>query len=173
MKKKNKEKSLFESVFGTEETKKPEDLSPADQETMEYYQQIKEGLETEISDDIRQRLAEKVPAYNLKEVIRLFPAESNSYRKNEVRLAAASDNLKPGLVSLSFFDREMLWLVKINKEGNEKAKVYLFSAGKKEYRSATLTLQPEGKVIRFGESQNLVEDFVPDVIESVLVELEI
>lgn len=173
MKKKNREKSLFESVFGNEENKKPDELSQADKETMEFYEQIKDGLEKEISNEIRERLADKIPAYNLREVIKLFPAESNFYRKNEVRLAAASDNLKPGLVSLSFFDREMHWLVKINREGAEKAKVYLFSAEKKDYKSATLTLQPDGKVIRFSAAQNLVEDFVPDVIDSISVEIDI
>lgn len=173
MKKKNREKSLFESVFGTEESKKPDNLSQADKETMEFYEQIKDGLETEISDEIRARFADKIPAYNLKEVIELFPAESNTYRKNEVRLAAASDDLKPGLVSLSFFDHEMLWLVKINREGAERARVYLFSAEKKGFKSAKLTLQPAGKIIRFSESQNLAEEFVPDVIESISVELDI
>lgn len=90
MKKKNKEKSLFGFIFGDKKTEHPENLSVNEKETMQFYQEIKDSLESELTDEVKSRLAEKIPAYGLNDVIELFPSETNNFRKNEVRLAAAS-----------------------------------------------------------------------------------
>jgi len=134
-------------------------------EAVEFYKQLKANSEKSLSENIRKKIAEKIPAYRPLEVIELFPLQehlnSNQSRKN---LAAAEKILTPKITTKTFVDNIKEYLIKVLNFSNE-TKIFIFSTKDEVVRNFDIYILPQNLKYHF-------EDNLEPLIINALIEPE-
>jgi len=142
------ERDIFNFVFFPE-TLSPEKFAFLEKkednfEPVEYYRQLKKAISSELTDEVREKIAERIPAYKLIKVIELFPVKDETpKRTSDVPiLAAASAAEEPAVTAKTFIDENKTFLVRLLVMGN-KTKIFTFPISNTDVTDFSITLHPE------------------------------
>jgi hypothetical protein len=107
-----------------------------------FYKELKAELEKNLSDEIKDLIAQKIPAYRNLTVIKLHPLKvPSSNKRNGNRLAAASTELKPKMTTKTFVDNDKEYLIKVLNYG-ETTKVFVFSTKDEVVKNFDIVIEP-------------------------------
>ena len=139
-------------------------------EAVEFYNQLKTNSEKFPREQIRKRLAEKIPAYRLLEVIELYPLkEQASPKQNGSKLAAAEKILTPKITTKTFVDNEKEYLIKVLNFSNE-TKVFVFSTKDEVVKNFDIHIQPQNLKYHFEDNSEPL--IINDLIEPEKIQLQ-
>lgn len=130
-----------ESLNAEKRLKISKDISLA--EMVWFYQQLKKDLGKSIDQSVKIKLADKIPAYTLSNILILHPLKSlKPVRPKINRLAAASTELKPQTSTKTFVDNEKDYMIKVLNYG-ETTKVYVFSTKDEVIKDFNIIIEPQ------------------------------
>ncbi len=170
------EKDIFYYVFspgnlGEEKLRfitENEELYPA----IEVYLDAKNSLSEEVSLSLKKKIAEKIPAYKITEVIELFPwtIEAVEFNAPPSVLVAATAKTEPGVFSKTYVDKEKNLIIRLIGTV-KKARLFVFPVSGEKLGEFTLTLNPGLQKFYFKDSQEIkILDDLPE-ITSISIEL--
>lgn len=107
-----------------------------------FYKELKSELEMNLSFTEKKLLAEKIPVYRLWAKFELLPVQEKNVKKQNVRLAAASTELKPGISTKTFIDGDKEFLIKVLSSDN-RTKVFVFSTREEIVKDFDLIIEPK------------------------------
>jgi hypothetical protein len=157
------EQDLFAFVFFPEnlgiDKKQAIESNESLKEATEFYKQLKLNSEKNPSSDIKKKLAEKIPAYKLKDVVQLYPLkEIMPQFMNGTRMAAATKELIPKTTTKTFVDSDKDYLIKVLNYGNE-TKVFVFSTKDEVVKDFDIIIEPKNLTFHFADnSEPLIID---------------
>lgn len=140
------------------------------QEPLEFYKALKQNSEKEPSSSLRKKIALKIPAYKLTDVVELYPLKE-SYRTNQngFRLAAASKELTPKMTTRTFVDKEKDYVIKVLNYSNE-TKVFVFSTKDEVVKDFDIIIEPQNLKYHFEDnSEPLV---IPHLVAAEKIQLK-
>lgn len=132
-------------------------------EFISFYMNMKLDLNTEPDIEIKKKLASRIPAYTLSNVIELYPLKSpQSHKHKSNRLAAASTELKPQTATKTFVDTEKEYIVKVLNYG-DTTKVFVFSTKDEVVKDFNIIIEPQNLEFHFDDnSEPLIIDQAVD-----------
>ncbi|AFH48038.1 Hypothetical protein IALB_0326 [Ignavibacterium album JCM 16511] len=142
------EKDLFDFVFFPTMLSKEKfsylENSGDFQDELAFFTELKKSLQTELTQQQKQLIAEKIPAYKLLNIIELYPVEQKNKRKvNGLILAAASENNnKPKVTSRTFYDDNKTYIIKVINYENT-SKIFVFSTQYEVIKNFDLIISPQ------------------------------
>jgi hypothetical protein len=150
------EQDLFNFVFFAEKLSEEKRLLiEADKslsEAVEFYTQLKLNSERELASSIKKKLAEKIPAYKLNDVIELYALKSPvTQNQNGSRMAASTRELTPKTTTKTFVDTDKDYLIKVLNHGNE-TKVFVFSTKDEVVKNFDIYIQPQNLKYHFKDN---------------------
>ena len=150
------EQDLFGYIFFPEnlsvEKKKIIETDKTFEEILEFYRHLKENALEKAGDSLRKKLADKIPAYSLLNVIRLYPLKNQKVQtKNRNRLAAASKELTPKMTTKTFVDNEKDYLIKVLNYG-EATKIFVFSTNDDIVKNFDIIIEPQNLKFHFDDN---------------------
>ncbi len=117
-----------------------------------FYKELKLGLEKNLSENIKSKIAEKIPAYRLEKEILLYPLkEPKVQKRNGNRLAAASTELKLKTSTKTFIDNDKEYLIKVLNYG-ETTKVFVFSTENEVVKNFDIIIEPQNLKYHFDDN---------------------
>lgn len=153
------EKDLFDFVFFPELLSKDKlaylENSNDFSGELAFFTELKNSLQTEISREEKELIAQKIPTYKPAEIIQLFPVETSKKRKvNGLILAAASENNnKPTVTSRTFYDDNKTYIIKVINYENS-SKIFVFSTQYEVIKNFDLVITPNN--IRYHIDDNTI-----------------
>lgn len=142
------EKDIFNFVFYPESITKEKGKfleSSADfREEIEFYSALKKSLGEELHLDVKKKIALKINAYRIGNIIYLYPVEELKKQKhsNGLVLAAASKEAKPTISTKTFYDADKTYIIKvINYE--KISKIFVFSTQYELIKDFELIILPQ------------------------------
>ena len=170
------EKDIFYYVFSPETINEEKRLFIAESEELSslvrLYTDIKNGLDEEISPDLKAKISAKIPAYKLTRVYELFPwtIEASEYNSSTAVLAAATAETEQGVFSKTFIDREKNIIIRLIGTMS-KARLFVFPVSGEKLGEFTLTLNPGLQKYYFEDSQETkILENLPE-ISSISIEV--
>ena len=150
------EQDLFAYVFFPEslglDKKQTIESDKSLNEDIEFYRQLKLNSESSLSTDIKKKLAEKISAYKLADIIELYPLRDViPQNKNGIRLAASTKELTPKTITKTFVDSEKEYLIKVLNYGNE-TKIFVFSTKDEIVRNFDVVFEPKNLTFHFEDN---------------------
>lgn len=150
------EQDIFNFVFFpnnvSEEKTKLLETDKSFSEAIEFYNQLKLNSERELTNSVKKKLAEKIPAYKLTHVIVLHPLNALTLRtQNDSRMAAATRELIPKTTTKTFVDSDKDYLIKVLNYGNE-TKVFVFSTKDEEVKNFDIVIEPQNLKFHFEDN---------------------
>jgi hypothetical protein len=142
-----KEQDLFCYIFFPESVpdkkKKMIETNNSFNEVLEFYKQMKLNSDKKPNESLKRKIANKIPAYSLSNVIKLYALkETAKPRQNGYHLAAASTELKPKMTTKTFVDNDKEYLIKILNYG-DKTKVFVFSTKDEVVKNFDIIIEPD------------------------------
>lgn len=118
----------------------------------EFYKQLKLNSEKKPSEEIKTKLALKIPAYKLEYLVDLYPLKDIIPQiQNGSRMAAGAKVLTPKTSTKTFVDRDKEYLIKVvNYE--EQTKVFVFSTKDEEVKNFDLMIEPKNLTFHFEDN---------------------
>ncbi len=141
-------------------------------ETINFYQKLKVSQNRKSGRDLKEKLANKIPAYSLLNEIYLYPLKGiREPRINKKRLAADSEskNLSPRMMSETFTDEAREYMIKILKY-ESKTKVYVFSTKNEIVKNFELVVEPSK--IRYHFKDNSEPLILDEIIGAENIRIE-
>ncbi len=137
-----------------------------------FYQEIKNTMNEELPEEIKNLIAEKIAIYRPVRTINLFPAENIDEKKNYVLpvLAAASAIETDVNYSQTFIDSNKEFLVRLINIGN-KSKIYVFATNNEIVKNFKLKISPSGKSFSMADNSSPLELETVQKIDGVEIEL--
>jgi hypothetical protein len=179
------EKDLFNYVFykDTLDGEKTGFLENSDlyKEDIDFYSSLKDYLSQEISSGLKEKIAQKIPAYQnnpdlnrdkLSNIITLYPVVEKPKRKKksgESVLTADSAELKSQHTSQTFSDEKKQYLIKLVSSESE-TKIFVFSTSESELKNVKLTLHPKEKEFFLKDNSTPLEVNESVTAESISLE---
>jgi len=157
------EQDLFCYIFFpdsvTDEKLKMIESDKSFEEILEFYRQLKLNSENKPDDVLKKKLANKIPAYSLSNVIQLYALkEPDIRRQNGNHLAADSKELKPKMTTKTFVDNDKEYLIKVLNYGNQ-TKVFVFSTKDEVVKNFDIIIEPHNLKYHFEDnSEPLIID---------------
>ena len=150
------EQDLFNFVFFieklSEEKKQSIETDKSFIEAIEFYMQLKLNSEKELTSSIKKKLAEKIPAYILNDVIELYALKSPVMQnQNDNRMAAATKELTPKTTTKTFVDNDKEYLIKVLSYSNE-TKVFVFSTKDEIVKNFDIIIEPKKLIFHFEDN---------------------
>jgi len=134
-----------------------------------FYKELKSELEKNLSDDIKSKIAGKIPTYRLAKKITLYSLkEPKAQKRNDGRLAAASTELKPKMATKTFVDNDKEYLIKVLNYG-DVTKVYVFSTKDEYVKNFDIIIEPQNLIYHFEDNSEPLKINKP--IEAEKIEL--
>lgn len=170
------EKDIFDSVFFPDlvEPSKKEIIenSPGYKYLLDFYTKIKSELNTPVSSEVKQKLANKISIYRNTQIFRLRSVNENKPRKKRdyTILAAASEAEKPEIVAKSFFDENNRFLIRVVKS-QSITRIYTFSTDGEVIQNFKLKILPSGKEFLMKNNSAPLE--IKEALEFEEVQLEL
>lgn len=169
------ERDIFQFVFYPENlsNEKLEHLktSKVFAEEIHFYKSLKNIFMEELTDEIRQKLAEKIPLYFPQKIFVLLPVkEVLKKRRNDVPVfAAASEKIKPDFTSKTFIDKSNNYLIKLLKFKNS-SKIFVFSVTGEKLTNYRVVVNPSGQTFEQSDNSSPIE--IDTLIEAESIELK-
>jgi len=117
-----------------------------------FYKELRAELEKNLSDEIKNLIAQKIPSYSNLKVIKLNPLKvPSSNKRNCNRLAAASTELKPKMTTKTFVDNDKEYLIKVLNYG-ETTKVFVFSTKDEIVKDFDIIIEPNNLKYHFEDN---------------------
>jgi hypothetical protein len=150
------EQDLFNFVFFpekvSEEKRKLLDTDKSFSEAIEFYNQLKLNSERELTSSVKKKLAEKIPAYKLRDMIELYHLNIlKPQNQNGSRMAAATKELIPKTTTKTFVDSDKDYLIKVLNYGNE-TKIFVFSTKDEEVKNFDIVIEPQNLKYHFEDN---------------------
>ena len=150
------EQDLFNYVFFPEST--PDEIRLIIEsgntwiEIIEFYKNLKSNSNNRADDTLKRKIAKKIPAYSLANVIQLYALkEPYIPKQNGNRLAADSKELKPKLTTKTFVDNDKEYLIKVLNYGNQ-TKVFVFSTKDEVVKNFDIVIEPHNLKYHFEDN---------------------
>jgi hypothetical protein len=138
------ERDIFNFVFAPHllDDEKKEAVSKNFPGDVHFYKELKKGKE-DFPEEIKYKIKEKIPAYNLLNSVKLFPYNENKIKKRKDRptLAAGSAALKENLIVTTFFDEQKKFISRLLVE-NDQSKLYIFSTEEEVLNNLKIKMLP-------------------------------
>jgi hypothetical protein len=169
------ERDIFNFVFYPEKlsVEKVEHLKTSKlfDEEIDFYRLLRNSMEEELSEDVKLKLAEKIPLYVPMKIFVLFPVkETVKKRKNDVPIfAAASPNEKPAVAAKTFMDENNHYLIRL-LNFKDSSKIYVFSTTDEILKNYKVVVKPSGQT--FGQIDNSSPIEISTPIEAESIELQ-
>ena len=170
------ERDIFNFVFFPESV--PEEIRAflsSIEDTSEaviFYKEMKSALDEEISPSLKKKIAEKIEAYKLPNVITLYPMHEPLKKKKPeflVLAAASENNTAPKMVTKTFVDDGKDYLIKVLTYGNN-TKVFVFSTHDEIIKDFNIVIEPQN--LKYHLEDNTEPLKIDQAIEADLVKLE-
>ncbi len=137
---------------------------------IKFYQALKAAIGKNIPVEVKNKLKEKIPAYN--SLIYILNPVKDKVRKKKVTdliLAADSPKIKSKMTSATFIDDEKHYLIKLHNFENS-AKIYVFSTNEEQIKNYKIIIRPSNRIYeQTDNSKPLSIDFP---IEASSIELQ-
>lgn len=137
-----------------------------------FYKGLKSSLETPLDDNIRQKLAEKISAYQYKNVIQLYPVQELKKKRNGIVLAAASVEEKPKIITKTFYDADKTYIIKVINY-SDNSKIFVFSTQQEVIKDFEIIILPENKKYHCNDNLVPLELSAPIEAESIQIEFNL
>ncbi len=113
-------------------------------EQVGFYKKLKNSITEPLSKEIREKIAAKIPAYKIQQIIKLFPVNDKIEKKiSEVPiLAAASAPEEPKIAAQTFIDESKTFLIRLLRM-DDITKIFTFPITHTDLKSFRITLHPE------------------------------
>lgn len=158
----------------------PEVLSPVKKEiieenstyreALEFYLSLKKDMGNTPDYNLKEKIAAKIPAYTLSNVIRLFPMKEHLHPGTNGRLAAASKELVPKMYTKTFVDTEKEYLIKF-LHFEDITKVFVFSTKNEVVKDFDIVTHPDNLRYHFKDNSEPLEIKESIEIESLTIEI--
>lgn len=140
-------------------------------EAVEFYTQLKANSENDPSGQIRKKIAEKIPAYKLNNVIELYPLKTVlPLTKNGNRMAAGTRELTPKTTTRTFVDSDKEYLIKVLNYENE-TKVFVFSTKDEIVKNFDLIIEPQKLTYHFEDNSEPL--LIPHSVDAEKIQLKL
>jgi hypothetical protein len=156
------ERDIFNFIFFPELISKEKErflaTSSDFKDEIEFYSLVKESLGDELNLEIKKKISSKVKAYELENIIYLYPVEEfhNRNASKNLVLAAASPEEKPKVSSKTFYDEEKTYIIKvINYE--KSSKVFVFSTQYESIKDFELNILPQNLKYHLSDNSSPLE----------------
>lgn len=141
-------------------------------EAVIFYKEMKSELDKELTTNEKRKIAEKIKAYKLPNVITLYPMHEpyKNKRPNHLVLAAASENnTVPKMVTKTFVDDGKDYLIKVLTYGST-TKVFVFSTHDEIIKDFNIVIEPHN--LKYHLNDNTEPLKIDQAIEADLVKIE-
>jgi len=150
------EQDLFNYVFFKESVAVEKldmiNKSNSYKEVISFYTELKRAQEQQLTSEIKDNLARKIPAYSKVNIINLYPLSENlKLKKNGTRLAADSTELKPKMTTKTFVDNDKEYLIKVLNYGGI-TKVFVFSTKNEVVNNFDIIIEPHNLIYHFDDN---------------------
>jgi len=167
------EQDLFAFVFFPENLAKERiEIIEADrsfEEAIEFYKKLKSESVNKPDYMLKQKLADKISAYSLSNVIQLYPLKEPVIPKqNGNRLAADSQELKLKMTTKTFVDNDKEYLIKVLNYG-EMTKVFVFSTKDELVKNFDIIIEPHNLKFHFEDNSEPLK--IEHTIEAEKIEI--
>ena len=141
------EQDIFNYIFYPESLSAEKRLEISENgsfgEMLLFYKQLKTDLGKPLDQSIKIKLASKISAYTLSNIVIMHPLKlPNPVKPKTNRLAAASTELKPQTTTKTFVDNEKDYMIKVLNYG-ETTKVYVFSTKDEVIKDFNIIIEPQ------------------------------
>lgn len=137
-------------------------------EVIEFYRNLKSNSESTPDDVLKSKIAQKISAYSLSNVIRLYPLKNRTQNKqNTNRLAADSKEMRPKMVTKTFVDNDKEYLIKVLTYGGI-TKIFVFSTKDEVVKNFDVIIEPHNLKFHFEDNTEPIKiekDIVAETIE--------
>lgn len=139
------------------------------EEVLEFYRNLKLNSEIKPDDILKKKIANKIPAYSLSNVIQLYALKDPEVQKqNGNRLAASSTELKPQMTTKTFVDNDKEYLIKVLNYA-DITKVFVFSTKDEVVKNFDIIIEPHNLKYHFEDNSEPLKIDKP--IEAEKIEL--
>lgn len=122
------------------------------EEVIEFYRNLKSNSENSPDDVLKSKIAQKISAYSLSNVIRLYALKDRTQNKqNANRLAADSKEMRPKMVTKTFVDNDKEYLIKVLNYGGQ-TKVFVFSTKDEVVKNFDIIIEPNNLKYHFDDN---------------------
>ncbi len=141
-------------------------------EGINFYRNLKKSITEPLSEEIKEKIASKIPAYKRPSVIKLFPVNDIIEKKpSEVPiLAAASAEQQPAVSAQSFIDEDKTFLIRLLRIDN-RTKIFTFPIIHTDIKDFNIILHPEERTYSIHNGEPIEIEGTPEV-ESINIEIE-
>lgn len=140
-------------------------------EILNFYSELQKDAAAKIDNSLKQKIAAKIPAYTLENVIQLYALkEPIITNQNGHRLAAGSTELKPKMTTKTFVDNDKEYLIKVLNYG-DNTKVFVFSTKDEVVKNFDIIIEPNNLKFHFKDNTEPLK--IDKVIEADTIRLEI
>lgn len=155
------EQDLFNHIFFPESLssmkKEIIDTDESFEVILDFYRNLKTNSESNFDDLLKKKIASKIPAYSLSNVINLYALkELNMPKQNGNRLAADSKELKPKMTTKTFVDNDKEYLIKVLNYG-DLTKVFVFSTKDEVVKNFDIVIEPNNMIYHFDDNSEPLE----------------
>jgi len=138
-------------------------------EIIEFYRQLKLNSDIRPEEELQRKIASKIPAYSLSNVIQLYALKEPSIPKqNGNRLAADSKELKPKMTTKTFVDNDKEYLIKVLNYGGQ-TKVFVFSTKDEVVKNFDIIIEPHNLKFHFEDNSEPLK--IEDNIDAEKIEI--
>lgn len=137
-----------------------------------FYKELKKSLEEDLSIDLRKKIAQKIIAYKLNNIINLYPVQEPKKKRNSLVLAAASVEEKPKIITKTFYDADKTYIIKIINY-SENSKIFVFSTQQEVIKDFDIIILPENKKYHCKDNSLPLELSSPVEAESIQIEFNL
>lgn len=121
-------------------------------EVLEFYRQLSINSKIKPEEELRRKIASKISAYSLSNVIELFALkEPVMKRQNGNRLAADSKELNPKMTTKTFVDNHKEYLIKVLNYAGQ-TKVLVFSNKDEVVKNFYIVIEPHNLKFHFDDN---------------------
>ena len=139
------------------------------EEILEFYRQLKLNSEKKPDESLKRKIANKIPAYNLSNVIQLYALKDHvAPKQNSNRLAAGSTELKPKMTTKTFVDNDKEYLIKVLNYA-DITKVFVFSTKDEVVKNFDIVIEPHNLKFHFEDNSKPLK--IEDTIEAEKIEI--
>ena len=168
------EQDLFGYVFFPESVhKEKKEIIGADkafEEILEFYRHLKTNSKTDMDDSLKKKIADKIPAYSLSNIIQLYALKDPAIQKqNGNRLAAGSTELKPKMTTKTFVDNDKEYLIKVLNYA-DVTKVFVFSTKDEVVKNFDIIIEPHNLKFHFEDNSEPLK--IEHAIEAETIQLQ-
>jgi hypothetical protein len=139
------------------------------EETLDFYRKLKLNTENKPDDALKKKIANKISAYSLSNVIQLYPLKEPMITiQSGNRLAADSKELKPKMTTKTFVDNDKEYLIKVLNYGGQ-TKVFVFSTKDEIVKNFDIIVEPHNLKFHFDDNSEPLK--VDHTIEAEKIEI--